>query len=246
MATDTSIPADDSAAWQAEPTYTTACELAYKALLEHVPNFQHGAKKPDVLEVGCGSGVLASMLAPHTHTLVGLDTSASAVAAFNAKVQQQGAQHMEAVAFDWENPNFEAAPQTQVKLMERVDGTVREGPVRSDVILRNPLTSRWPNLLEWFQISYFGLNPGGRVAAVCLEHQGPETALFYPPSQRKGNLMCGYKADEVSTTLRDAGFADVSVRRAFSVTKTVDAAEAGGRTSLEFSFALVQGSKPPR
>lgn len=44
MATDTSIPADDSAAWQAEPTYTTACELAYKALLEHVPNFQHGAK----------------------------------------------------------------------------------------------------------------------------------------------------------------------------------------------------------
>lgn len=239
MAANTSGSNDDAA-------YMTAYELAYKALLQHVPQFRDSERKPDILEVGCGTGVLASMLAPHAHTLTGLDSSVSAISEFNANAKQRGAQHIEAVYFDWDDPDFEAYPQTAAKLIQKADGQAAEGPVRTDLILSNPLTQSWPNLKDWFQISYFGLSPGGRAVVIGLEHTGPESALFYPADKRDSSKTRGFKPDELVKNLKDAGFVDVSCERVFSVEKAVDPAAAGGRTSIEFPFVLCQASKPLR
>src|SRR4051794_25281256 len=40
----------------------------------------------DVLEIGCGTGLLSFMLAPHVRSLVGVDTADGMISAFNNKV----------------------------------------------------------------------------------------------------------------------------------------------------------------
>ncbi|EOD52115.1 Mannitol 1-phosphate dehydrogenase [Neofusicoccum parvum] len=246
MAANTDRFDEDAAAWEADPACVTSAELVYKALLQHVPQFQPGGKKPDILDVGGGSGTLSFMLAPHVHTLTAIDIAPSMVAAFNANAAQRGAHHMEAVIYERDLPDFTVAPEATTRLLQTVDGKAPEGPVRWDILLSNLVTHHYSQLNEWMQIAYFSLAPGGRIVMTDFEHTGPDSALFHAPGKRDSIPMHGLKPAEISKLMSDAGFVDVSVKRVFSLDKAVDPQEAGGRTSIEFPILLCLGSKPMR
>ncbi|KAL0264699.1 hypothetical protein SLS55_000650 [Diplodia seriata] len=246
MATSTTHFDEDAAAWEADPACRSCCELAYKALLQHVPQFQPGVKKPDVMEVECGSGILSAMLAPHVHTLTGTDISESMVAAFNANAAARGADHTEAVRFDIANPDFTVAPAAVARLIQKVDGKAAEEPVRWDLLVSNTLSHNFADMNQWLQISYFCLAPGGSLAMIDFENTAADAALFHVPGKQGNIAMPGLKPDEIARLLEDAGFEDVSVKRAFSLEKAVDPEGAGGRTSIDLPFVICQGTKPLR
>lgn len=203
--------------------------------------------EPNILEAGCGSGILSSMLAPFANTLTGVDVSGAMVEKFNAKMAEQGTQHMEAVFIDTEHPEFNAAPDVTARLRQKVEGKEVPAGARWDMILSNLLAHHFPIMGEWTQIAYFSVAPGGRLVMLDYEHTGPDSDLFHS-SQRCDHaaLLHGVEPDKTAKALRDVGFLDVTVERVYSLEKAVDPQAAGGRTSVEFPIVMVQGVKPLR
>ncbi|OJD32020.1 s-adenosyl-l-methionine-dependent methyltransferase [Diplodia corticola] len=235
-----------AAAWEADPTCRRSCELAYTALMQHTPQLQPGAKKPDVMEVECGSGILSAMLAPHAHTLTGTDTSEAMVAAFNANAAARGADHTTAVRFEINNPDFTAAPAAVAQLIQRVDGKAAEEPVRWDLLFCSTLAHQLVDMKQWLQIGYFCLAPGGSLVMVDVDNTAADAALFRFAGEHGDVAMPGLKPDEMEKLLEGAGYEDVLVKRVFSMERAVDPKEAGGRTSIELPFVLCRGTKPLR
>ncbi|KAH7050093.1 S-adenosyl-L-methionine-dependent methyltransferase [Macrophomina phaseolina] len=249
----------EAAAWDSNPVTVRSSQLAYEALLEHVPSLK--ASKPNILEIGCGTGLLSLPLSAHANTLVGVDLAAGMVAALNAKLAGNSPttttttttsssssssptdkyNNIAAVATLLTHPD---QPEIQSAARSRLQGRSADAPVRWDLVVSHLTLHHIPDMLATLRTCHACLARGGAIALTDFEDCGDgDAVLFHPASKRADVERHGIKREEMAALIEQAGFGDVSVERAFVLEKEVDPAEAGGRTSVGFPFLICKGTK---
>lgn len=136
----------------------------------------------DVLDVGCGDGAVASVLAPYCRTLTCIDSDERAVQAASERLASH--EHARIQVADVHALPFRDGSFDDVLLFHTL--TYAEHPARA--------------LSECARV----LRPGGRVVLLCLDqHEEHEISAAY------GLLHPGFSARKLRALLRDAGL-DVS------------------------------------
>lgn len=150
----------------------------------------------DVLDFGCGTGLVALALAPLVKSVTGADTSRGMLDVFEGKARERGLGSVRSVLLPPGPPP--ALPQ------------------RYDLVVSSMTLHHVPDLAPLF--AWFGaqLRPGGRVALADLDL---EDGTFHDDGA--GVVPLGFVREPFAALLAGAGFVDVAVETA-AVTRKGD------------------------
>jgi SAM-dependent methyltransferase len=100
----------EAAAWDSNPDVHRASSLALQSLFNRFSKLQNYRRDDttglDVLEIGCGTGLLSFMLAPFVRSLTAVDTAQGIIDAFKLKLERQtDVQNVLPVCIMLEDPN---------------------------------------------------------------------------------------------------------------------------------------------
>lgn len=235
----------EAASWDSNPSVREASSLALKSILEHLPDI----KTPnsfDVLEIGCGTGLLSFSIAPYVRSLTAVDPAQGMIDAFNAKLAAR--------------PHVRNILPVCAELSDPYDGRIRLDPLnrdlaetlpsrRFDLILSHLVLHHIPSLEDTFKMMYGCLKKGGRVALTDFEDFGSEARRFHPEAKMEGVQRHGIPRAGVKELLEMAGFKDVKVETAFEMEKWVEAypgagvIKGEGGIKMRFPFLICMGVK---
>jgi len=220
----------EAAEWDNNPFTVASSKQALGALLMNVPNLNHGAETLDVLEIGCGTGLLSLLVSPHAHSLTAVDTSGGMINALEAKLAVNSAvSNIRPVCVLLEDPDD---PKIQ---NPSVSG---QSPKRFDLVISHLVLHHIPSLSNILKTMYGCLKPGGQIALTDFENFGPEARKFHPESKMDGVERHGITRKEMETLMNESGFVDIRVEEGFRMDKPV---ESGG--VMEFPFLICLGKK---
>ncbi|KAL1642625.1 hypothetical protein SLS58_005396 [Diplodia intermedia] len=247
----------EAAAWDSNPVTVRSSELAYEALLRHVPALTDERSKQtlDILEIGCGTGLLSTRLSPHCRTLLGIDLAEGMVAAFNAKVASSPTTtttNLSAITTLLTSPDQPEVQTAARALLSRAAPDARNAPpapFRWSLIASHLTLHHVPDLRAFLTTLLAALAPGGAIALTDFEDCGRRSVLFHPREKREGVERHGIARGAMAALAGEVGFVDVEVGEAFVLEKGVDAGEAeevgveveGGR--MGFPFLVVVGRR---
>ena len=199
----------DAADWDANPgRVKLAADVAASmaARLELAPAL-------DVLDFGCGTGLLSLAWAPQVRSLTGADSSPGMLGVFAAKAARMGLANVRTQCVDLDQGG------TLAGRFDRVVSSMTLHHIRGIA----PLLAQFHRVLA----------PGGRL---CLADLDTEDGQFH--GDNRGVHHLGFDRAELRRMLAEAGFTDVEGATAAEVTKPV--ASGALRT---FSVFLVTGRK---
>lgn len=139
----------------------------------------------DVLDFGCGTGLLSFNIRPSVRSIVGVDTSKGMLDVFLTKARQQNVTRMKAYHMD-------------LGFGDRLPGEYHV--VMSSMTLHHVKDTRM--LLEHFHAA---LVPGGRIALADLDEEG---GLFHDSND--GVFHSGFNRGALGRLLESVGFKDVA------------------------------------
>lgn len=233
----------EAASWDQNPTVHTASALALEAILSHIPALKSHSGTLDVLEIGCGTGILSFLIAPNVRSLTAVDTAQGMIDAFKIKLAAQPSiQNILAIAADLVDPNDSCLfldPVTKEQIKER----------RFDLIISHLVLHHIPSLQAILKTMYGCLKEGGCVALTDFEDFGPKARRFHPESKMEGVQRHGIERGEMERLMRETGFVNVKVETAFEMEKGVEKSpEAGvvkgeGGEKMVFPFLICLGRK---
>ncbi len=168
----------------------------------------------DVLDFGCGTGLLTLCLQPRVGSITGADTSTGMLQSLEAKIAAQGLTNVRTLALD---------PSRPLAL-----------PGRYDLIVSNMTLHHVPEIPPLLACFVAALKPGG---SLCLSDLDPEQGQFHEDSQ--GVFHNGFERAWLRSQFEGLGLTQVRDRTAATVTKP---ARDGGMG--EFSIFLVSGRLP--
>jgi ubiquinone/menaquinone biosynthesis C-methylase UbiE len=201
----------DSAAtnWDEKPARVQLAGDVAAAIMQQV------ALQPDmeVLDFGCGTGLLTLRLAPRVKSVTGVDSSRGMLDVLAAKIARQNVGNVRALLLDLEAGD--ALPDTYDLIVSSMTlHHIREiGP-----------------LLDRF---YQALTPGGRL---CLCDLDLDDGLFHDDNQ--GVFHSGFDRTSLRQALAAAGFEDIQDTTAAEVTKPTRLGEL-----RRFTIFLMTGRK---
>jgi SAM-dependent methyltransferase len=200
----------------------------------------------DVLEIGCGTGLLSHMLAPHVRSLVGVDTSEGMLDAFNQKVA--ALPNPEKANLAAVNVLVQEADDVHVQgaaaaLATRRGESGHDVPYRFDLVISHLTLHHIPEMAPLLTTLFQTLKSGGRIALTDYEDFGPEAVPFHPPDKRDGVERHGIKKDEIEMIIDGIGFNHVRVERAFTLRKEVDAENGLPQREMDFPFLICLGQR---
>ncbi|KAI9715300.1 MAG: hypothetical protein M1828_000900 [Chrysothrix sp. TS-e1954] len=247
----------EAAAWDSNPDVHKASDAAQKAIIEAFPELQsHDAKDGqhekaglDVLEIGCGTGLLSFRIAPFVQRLVAVDASTGMIDALSKKLEADEAYKnvlpLCVMLEDPEDKNLPPAAQADVS-----------GPRQKfDLILSHLVLHHIADLPSLLNTMYGCLKGGGSIALTDFEDFGPEARKFHPEAKMAGVERHGIPRKEFSQMITQAGFVDVQVDEGWRMRKHVEAypGEWGQKKpsaddvkleEMDFPFLLCRASKP--
>ena len=235
----------EAAAWDSNPSVHLASSLALKSILEHHPELTT-SNDTDVLEIGCGTGLLSLSLAPHVRSLTAVDAAQGMIDAFNVKLgKRPEVRNVIPVCAMLEDPD-----DTRIRL-DPLNKDQREGlPARRfDLIISHLVLHHIPSLEDMFKTMHGCLKKGGRVALTDFEDFGPGARKFHPEAKMEGVERHGIPRRGVKNLLEDAGFVDVKIETAFEMEKWVEASpgdgviKGEGGSKMRFPFLICMGRK---
>jgi SAM-dependent methyltransferase len=253
----------EAAAWDSNPFVHAMSAEAWKAIQKYTPYFPGDSaaattstsggvagKQPDVLEVGCGTGLLSMMVAPRCHRMVAVDAAEGMVEVLRAKLTKPDAlKNVVPVAVLLEDPEDEHLPPAS--------SSSDAGPrLKFDLITSHLVLHHIPELAPVLSTMFGCLKPGGMVALTDFEDFGPEARRFHPESKMDGVERHGIPRTWMEGLMREAGFVDVEVKVAWESEKSVEQfpgefgkdgkgeKERGKGEMMKFSYVICLGKKP--
>jgi ubiquinone/menaquinone biosynthesis C-methylase UbiE len=195
--------------WDSNPTRVKIARDVGDAILREVKL----TPQMDVLDYGCGTGLLAIQLQPHVHSVCGADSSPAMVAVLQDKIATLKPSNVSTQLVDFER------------------GAHASGSY--DLIVSSMVTHHVPDTAalfrEWFRL----LNPGGKIAFADLD---TEDGAFH--GDNTGVFHLGFDRIELRKLLLAAGFAEVRDSTATSVHKEIE-----GQGAREFPIFLIVADK---
>lgn len=178
----------EAAKWDTPPRIKLAEEVAAAVI---------DAAKPgpdtDVLDFGCGTGLLSLCLQPLVKAVTGVDTSQGMIEVFRNKIEEQGITNARAVYLDPARPVIE--------------GTY-------DLVVSNMTLHHVPDIPPMLARFHAVLSPGG---LICIADLDPEGGEFHP--DKNGVFHDGIDRSVLTAMLAGTGFTDIRQRTAAAVSR---------------------------
>lgn len=175
----------------------------------------------DVLEIGCGTGLLTLHVAPRVRTLTAVDTSSGMIDALQAKLDAHSISNIRPLNL----------------LLEDPDDPALEGK-KFHLILSHLVLHHVPSLEPLLQTMFKLLLPGGHIALTDFERFGPDSRKFHPEAKMEGVERHGITKMEMECLIKDAGFDKVQVCQAFRLEKDIEP-----EGSMQFPFLICMGKR---
>jgi SAM-dependent methyltransferase len=173
----------------------------------------------EVLEIGCGTGLLSLQIAPYVRSLVAVDASEGMIDALENKLKtgHSSIKNVLPVCTMLEDPENAALPTASCE----THGERR----KFDLILSHLVLHHIPDLQGLLRTMMGCLKPGGSIALTDYEDFGPEARKFHPGAKIEGVERHGIKRDWFASLMRDAGFDDVKCESGWIMRKQVERVE---------------------
>ncbi|EFX04536.1 methyltransferase type 11 [Grosmannia clavigera kw1407] len=246
----------EAATWNEKPDVVRGAGLAFAAILALRPDLDeakaHGTAATngiDVLEIGCGTGLLALQMAPYVRSIVAVDAAQGMIDVLRQRLAETPeAANISSLCAILEDPEDPVLPPA----VETVTGSGSAGPRRKfDLITSHLVLHHIPDHAALLKTLHGCLKPGGQVALTDFEDFGPEARRFHPEDRMAGVEHHGINAALFARQMRNSGFEDVVVKPEWTMDKMVEhfpgqfangKPENGGDT-LTFPFLLCKGTK---
>lgn len=167
----------------------------------------------DVLDFGCGTGLVTLRLQPLVRTITGADNSKGMIGVLEEKIRTRG------------------LPNVRTRFVDFEKGCSVEG--RFHLIISSMTLHHVKDTAALFQQWYELLHPGGLLAAADLDAEDGSFHL-----NNTGVFHLGFDRSELKALLQKAGFYGVRVVTAATMTRDL---AAGGKR--EFPVFLIVGRK---
>ena len=236
----------EAAGWDKNPLVHEASREACTALLQRYPDLQIQApgKGLDVLEIGCGTGILSFNMAPYVRQIVAIDAAEGMIEVLKQKLQQADApKNITPVAVLLTDPEDSHLPA----------GGNDGQRMKFDLILSHLVLHHIPDLQGVLATMLGCLKPGGTVALTDFEDFGPEARRFHPHAKMAGVERHGINREAMTKLMEEVGFRDVKVERAWAMKKQVEMYEGefgekgkpeeGKGEIMNFPFVVCMGAK---
>lgn len=198
-----------AAAWDQEPGRVKLANDVSKAITNAIKLDSN----MDVLDFGCGTGLLTIQLQPLVRSITGIDGSQGMLDVLKAKIKSQNLSNVKTRHVDFEK------------------GDVLEGSY--DVIVSSMTLHHIKETKPLLGQFYRMLAPSGHL---CIADLDPDDGQFH--SNNDGVFHFGFNQTTLRHAFAEAGFADIGYRTAASVLKST----AGGGQRV-FTVFLVTGKK---
>ncbi|KAL4954384.1 S-adenosyl-L-methionine-dependent methyltransferase [Aspergillus filifer] len=251
----------EAASWDNNPSVQEATRLAFDTLKPKIEELSHRKKaiQPkstglDVLEVGCGTGLLTLRVAPLVNEIVALDPAEGMIEVLKGKVDTVTSTCQTETELEPRRGGKNITPlctlltDPEDSILPPADPT-NSNPISPrknyDLILSHLVLHHVPDLKQFLATLLLCLTPGGRVALTDFEDFGPEAIKFHPPRKLEGVERHGIKKGWIEGVMREVGFVDVSVYAGWTLDKKVDEWEGHKEgDTMEFPFLVVEGGRP--
>jgi 2-polyprenyl-3-methyl-5-hydroxy-6-metoxy-1,4-benzoquinol methylase len=252
---------DEAAAWDSNAFVHEASNHAARTLLARYPNL---LKPPtptslgiNVLELGCGTGLLSLQIAPYCAHLTAVDAAEGMIDVLRSKIskQQTPIQNITPLAILLTDPEDPSLPPCSAPTPTNLNTTSPSPPrLKYDLILSHLVLHHIADLRAILTTMLHCLHPnGGRVALTDFENFGPDAKSFHPKAKMPGVERHGIQRDEMAQLMREVGFRDVKVEVGWTMEKVVESFEgefgAGGKETegrgvvRRFPFVVCEGSR---
>jgi SAM-dependent methyltransferase len=169
------------------------------------------------------------MIAPYVRSLTAVDTAQGMIDAFKLKLERQiGVQNVLPVCVLLEDPDGQRIRPDPLSK----DGTHKKeselGLRRFDLIISHLVLHHIPSLESIFSTMHGCLKSEGSVALMNFEDFGPEARKFHPEAKMDGVERHGIQREAAARLLREAGFTNIKIVKAFEMEKGVEAKSGEG------------------
>ena len=241
----------EAQSWDSNPSVQRATELAHEAYLSHLLLTASASTVAtyDVLEIGCGTGLLSLRLAPVVRSLTAVDAAEGMISVLRTKLSSssssQKIKKILPVAAMLTSPDD---PRIQIDPLTRNSAT-EENRRRFDLVISHLVLHHIADLESLFKMIYGCLKPGGRVMVTDFEDFGPAARRFHPEAKMEGVERHGIQRGAMRELLVGSGFREVRVETAFEMEKAVERVPGGGVVAGEggetmvFPFLICEGTR---
>lgn len=231
----------EASTWDSNPAHHTHNTLALQTLLSRFPALSTTTPTLNVVEIGCGTGILSLLLAPYVRSLVALDAAPGMITTLTSKLTSHPTIHnihpVCGMLNSADDPLINIDPLTSLPEPGR----------KYDLIVSHLTLHHVPDLEALFVVMRECLREGGSVALTDFEDFGPQAEKFHGRKKRVGVVRHGIRRGEVKGLLEGVGFGEVGVEKVFEIKKAVERDEKSNegekKGEMVFPFLLCTGER---
>ncbi|HNX25303.1 MAG TPA: class I SAM-dependent methyltransferase [Spirochaetota bacterium] len=180
----------DAAAWDENPGRVKMAESAFDAIDGNMKL----SKEMDILDFGCGTGLLSLKLLPYVHSVTGADSSTGMLEVLNSKITAQNLSGIKTLYIDIDKGT--AIPGTY----DAVTSSMTMHHIKEPAAL----------IKQFYNV----IKPGG---FLCIADLDTDNGKFHDNSD--GVFHEGFQRDEMKKFYKDAGFTGITDVTAAEISK---------------------------
>jgi 2-polyprenyl-3-methyl-5-hydroxy-6-metoxy-1,4-benzoquinol methylase len=179
--------------WDQKPERVKLAGDVAAAIMQKVPL----STAMDVLDFGCGTGLLTMWLQPHVRSVTGIDTSRGMLDVLDAKIRERGVGNVRTLLWDLDS-----------------GGVI---PGRFHLVTSSMTFHHVRDIAALLGRFYECLHPGGHV---CIADLDPEGGRFH--ETEVGVFHKGFERSFLGGHMAEAGFHHIADTTASTITKGID------------------------